>query len=109
MVQLHSRLWGALIAAVVLALPLSAAAQSQPHNPKAEASKEAPVTAPTRNAGNVPVAPQVDPPKPGAGSTAAPGWNNPPESWDAWSERPQYASVPGRETNRLIQGSGREW
>jgi formate dehydrogenase subunit gamma len=109
MVQLHSRLWGALIAAVVLALPLSAAAQSAPHNPKAEASKEAPVTAPTRNAGNVPVAPQVDPPKPGAGSTAAPGWNNPPESWDAWSERPQYASVPGRETNRLIQGSGREW
>jgi formate dehydrogenase subunit gamma len=25
------------------------------------------------------------------------------------SEVPQYASIPGRETNRLIQGAGREW
>lgn len=41
---------------------------------------------------------------------AQPGqWNNPPASWDAASEVPQYASVPGRETNRLIQGAGREW
>jgi formate dehydrogenase subunit gamma len=36
------------------------------------------------------------------------GWNNPP-AWDASSERPQYASVPGVDTNRLIQGAGREW
>ena len=38
-----------------------------------------------------------------------PEWNNPPPSWEAASEIPQYASVPGRETNRLIQGAGREW
>jgi formate dehydrogenase subunit gamma len=44
---------------------------------------------------------------PGA-STAVPGWNNPP-AWDNASERPQYASVPGVDTNRLIQGAGREW
>jgi formate dehydrogenase subunit gamma len=40
---------------------------------------------------------------------AAAGWNDPPASWEATSELPQYASVPGRETNRLMQGAGREW
>jgi formate dehydrogenase subunit gamma len=44
---------------------------------------------------------------PNASSPVA-GWNNPP-AWDASSERPQYASVPGVDTNRLIQGAGREW
>jgi formate dehydrogenase subunit gamma len=51
----------------------------------------------------------ASPPTPAQGSTAVPGWNNPPESWDALSERPQYASIPGVEKNRLIQSSGREW
>src|SRR5207247_2469170 len=37
-----------------------------------------------------------------------PGWNNPP-SWGGVSEQPQYASIPGRESSRLIQGAGREW
>jgi formate dehydrogenase subunit gamma len=50
----------------------------------------------------------ASPPTPAKGSTAVPGWNNPP-SWDTTSERPQYASIPGRESNRLIQGAGREW
>src|SRR4029453_13234814 len=54
-----------------------------------------------------PVAPQVSP-APVKGSTAVPGWNVPPP-WGAASDRPQYASVPGVDTNRLIQGSGREW
>jgi formate dehydrogenase subunit gamma len=40
-------------------------------------------------------------------ATAAP--NDPPASWESASEVPQYASLPGRETNRLIQGAGREW
>lgn len=35
--------------------------------------------------------------------------NDPPASWEEISEVPQYASLPGRETNRLIQGAGREW
>src|SRR5688500_10224885 len=101
MLKARARLAGALVLGAALALPLVASAQ-------APASPPVPTTAPTRDAGNVPVAPQVAAPKPAAGSTAVPGWNNPP-AWDASSERPQYASVPGRETNRLIQGAGREW
>ena len=48
------------------------------------------------------------PAEPAAGPVAS-GWNSPPASWEETSEIPQYASVPGRETNRLIQGAGREW
>jgi len=47
-------------------------------------------------------------PVPPAGSTAVPGWNKPP-SWDAVSGKPQYASVPGRETNVLIEDYGHVW
>lgn len=101
MLKARARLAGALVLGAALALPLVASAQ-------APASPPVPTTAPTKDAGNVPVAPQVAAPKPAAGSTAVPGWNNPP-AWDAASERPQYASVPGIDTNRLIQGAGREW
>lgn len=101
MLKARARLAGALVLGAVLAFPLVAGAQ-------APASPPVPTTAPTKDAGNVPVAPQVAAPKPAAGSTAVPGWNNPP-AWDAASERPQYASVPGIDTNRLIQGAGREW
>ena len=114
MLKARARLVAALILGAALALPMAADAQTSPAPP---------TTAPTKDAGKVPVAPQtaapqtVAPqaaapqtaaPKPAAGSTAIPGWNNPP-SWDAASERPQYASVPGVDTNRLIQGAGREW
>jgi formate dehydrogenase subunit gamma len=101
MLKARARLAGALILGAALALPLVASGQ-------APASPPVPTTAPTKDAGNVPVAPQVAAPKPAAGSTAVPGWNNPP-AWDSASERPQYASVPGVDTNRLIQGAGREW
>jgi formate dehydrogenase subunit gamma len=47
--------------------------------------------------------------EPAASPPMASAWNSPPASWDHASEIPQYASVPGRETNRLIQGAGREW
>jgi formate dehydrogenase subunit gamma len=105
MPQASARRLGALILGVALALPLAAIAQAP------GASPTPPTTAPT---GKVPDNPargmkpseEVSTAK---GSTAIPGWNNPPASWDSASERPQYASVPGRETNRLIQGSGREW
>lgn len=99
MLKARARLVGALILGAALALPMAADAQTSPTPP---------TTAPTSDAGKVPVAPQAAAPKPAAGSTAVPGWNNPP-SWDAASERPQYASVPGVDTNRLIQGAGREW
>jgi formate dehydrogenase subunit gamma len=108
MLQAHTRRLGALIAALALALPLAALAQA-PASPPAK-GPEPPKTAPVASAPNKPEAPQVSAaPVPAKGSTAVPGWNNPPESWDALSERPQYASIPGRETNRLIQGEGREW
>jgi len=105
MLQAHARHLGAFIVGVALALPLAAMAQSK-----------SPEAAPTKAAPAKPAAPQADAPKaaspaptPAKGSTAVPGWNNPPESWDSLSERPQYASIPGRETNRLIQADGREW
>jgi len=111
MFQAHARRFGALIVGVALALPLGVAAQA-----KAPAASPAPpTTAPTKDAGKTPEAPQVAAPQasapqaPPKGSTAVPGWNNPPESWDSSSERPQYASIPGVEKNRLIQGAGREW
>ena len=43
-----------------------------------------------------------------AGSTAAPGWNQPPK-WDSVQEVKQYASVPGREMNVLQQQTGQWW
>ncbi len=39
---------------------------------------------------------------------AASEWNQPP-AWNDVSGKGQYASVPGRETNILIQGAGNEW
>jgi formate dehydrogenase subunit gamma len=121
MLQVHARRFGALIAGFALALPLAAAAQGS-------APSQGPVTAPTKDTPkpSAPAAPQAPaatapaaaqaapapgytPPTPTKGSTAVPGWNNPPESWEGLSERPAYASIQGRETNRLIQGNGREW
>lgn len=102
MLKVHARLACALVLGAALALPLATHAQAP------AASPAPPTTAPTPDAGKVPPAPQVAAPKPAAGSTAVPGWNNPP-AWDSASERPQYASVPGVDTNRLIQGAGREW
>src|SRR6188768_1054233 len=115
MLQAHARRFGALIAGFALALPLAAAAQGS-------APSQGPTTAPTKDTPkpSAPAAPQAPAaqaapapgytaPTPAKGSTAVPGWNNPPESWEGLSERPAYASVQGRETNRLIQGEGREW
>jgi formate dehydrogenase subunit gamma len=118
-----ARLLGALILGASLAMPLAALAQakSPTGGPNADPASPAatspvpPTTAPTKAAGKVPGAPEIQqpavqsPPAAGQGSTAVPGWNNPPQSWGGVSERPQYASIPGVETNRLIQGAGREW
>jgi formate dehydrogenase subunit gamma len=80
----------ALALGSALALPLVATAQQ----PAAPADAKPAAAAPA--------------PQPAAGSTAAPGWNNPP-SWNDVSVTGQYASVQGRETNVLIQGAGHEW
>lgn len=87
MLRSSAKSLGALIMGVALALPIAAAAQTTP------APAPAATTAPA----------------PAKGSTAVTGWNNPPANWEEVSERPQYASVPGLEYNRLIQGAGREW
>jgi formate dehydrogenase subunit gamma len=118
---------GRFIAAVLLgaALALPGALYAQDKAPKASPSADPaspaatspapPVTAPTKEAGKIPGAPQIaapqvgSPPAAGQGSTAVPGWNNPPQNWNSISERPQYASIPGVETNRLIQEDGRRW
>ena len=101
MLQRFAHSLAALMLGAALAWSLGAAAQSP----------APPTTAPT---GKVPDNPtrgmnpsaEVSTAK---GSTAVPGWNNPPAEWSVPSERPQYASIPGRETNVLIQAAGRQW
>ena len=52
-------------------------------------------------------APKAAPALP-AGSTAAVGWNQPPK-WSEVESKPQYASVPGREMNVLVEDQGQWW
>ena len=98
MLQVHAKGIGSLLLGALLALPLGAAAQ-QPAPAKAP---DAAVAAPAE------AAKAPTPLTPAPGSTAAPGWNVPP-AWDSVDRKAGYASVPGRETNVLIQGEGREW
>ncbi len=105
MLRSNVRRLGALIFSAALALPLAALAQAPATSPAP------PATAPT---GKVPDNPArgmkpANEVSTATGSTAVPGWNNPPASWGQPSELPQYASIPGRETNVLIQPTGREW
>jgi formate dehydrogenase subunit gamma len=93
------RALGALIVgAALLGAPLETPAQPA-----------TPTTAPTGKVPDNPARGMTPEQSTATGSTAVPGWNNPPKSWEAASETPQYASVPGRETNRLIQAEGRKW
>ena len=86
-------------ALMMLALPLLNANAQQPAG---TAAAPAAVAAPVAEA-PAKVAPALP-----AGSTAKPGWNVPPK-WADVEQKPQYASVPGRETNVLIQDAGRDW
>lgn len=97
MLQSHASRIAALIVGAALALPFAAMGQS------------APTTAPTGGVPDNPAQGMKAEQSTATGSTAVPGWNNPPANWAAVSERPQYASIPGRETNVLMQGAGREW
>ncbi|HXN14946.1 MAG TPA: formate dehydrogenase subunit gamma, partial [Usitatibacter sp.] len=103
----------ALAVAALLAVPLLSAAQAPPTPAAAVVEKPAkpapPTTAPIRNVPDNPARGMPAEQSTATGSTAIPGWNHPPASWDNWSEQPQYASIPGRETNVLIQDAGREW
>ncbi len=98
------RFWRIASAAVfVLGVPLQTANAQQPAGaapvaPAAPTATVQPATEVTAKA--VPALP--------AGSTAKPGWNVPPK-WADVEQKGQYASVAGRETNVLIQDSGRDW
>ena len=110
MLQTHAKGIRALLLGALLCLPLGLAAQ-QPAAPKApEGAKAAPAApAATTAAPAAPAPAQAQPaPQPAAGSTAVPGWNVPPQ-WSSVDRKPGYASVPGRETNVLIQEDGRKW
>ena len=89
----------------ILAVPLAASAQQSAAPPAAKAPVAEKAAAPEKAPA---AAPPTAAPTPAPGSTAVPGWNNPP-SWESVDRKPQYASVPGRETNVLIQGAGHEW
>jgi formate dehydrogenase subunit gamma len=69
--------------------------------PAAAATTAAPAVVPVVEAPKVP-------PALAAGSTAKPGWNVPPK-WSDVEGKGQYASVPGHETNVLVEDSGHEW
>jgi formate dehydrogenase subunit gamma len=69
--------------------------------------QDAPVTPHPMREGQKPKEPLVRP-APVQGSTAVPGWNNPP-AWGSISESRQYASIPGVDRSQLIQGDGRRW
>jgi formate dehydrogenase subunit gamma len=69
--------------------------------------KDAPTTPNPAKEGQKPQAPAVRP-APVQGSTAVPGWNNPP-AWDSISQSRQYASIPGVDRSQLIQSQGRQW
>ena len=77
------------------AKPAAAAAAPATAAPAAAASTEAPAVPKT-----APALPQ--------GSTAGVGWNNPPK-WSDVEQKPQYASVPGREMNVLVEDNGQAW
>ena len=90
-----------VVGAAVLALSLAL--------PNAVAQQPAVTAAPTAGTAQpiVDVTPKAIPALP-AGSTAKPGWNVPPK-WADVEQKTQYASVPGRETNVLIEDAGRDW
>ena len=114
MLTRFARLGAALFVGAFLAWP--AMAQDKSKTEMGKDINNPPITAPTKNAGPKPVEPpstvQAEktgkPPVPIQGSTAVPGWNIPPD-FRATSQQPQYASVPGINTNVLIQADGRKW
>ncbi len=89
---------------------LSANAFAQTPAPAKEAAKPAATTVAPVAATAAPIeapAPKAAPALP-PGSTAGVGWNNPPK-WSDVEQKAQYASVPGREMNVLVEDNGQAW
>ncbi len=95
--------WSAALAALGLSLGLSAQTPAVPAKAAAPAATSAATAVPVAAV----EAPKAAPALP-AGSTAQPGWNVPPK-WSDVELRPQYASVPGREMNVLVEDKGQWW
>lgn len=78
-------------------------------NAVAQAPAPAAKAAPDAPAAAAPAAAEAKPaPVLPAGSTAQPGWNVPPK-WSEVEMKRQYASVPGREMNVLLEDKGQWW
>lgn len=88
-----------VVAAFGVSIASWAQAPSKAEPAKAEAAKTA--AAPAAEAAKAP--PALAP-----NSTANIGWNKPPE-WSKVEQLPQYASVPGREMNVLVEDHGHKW
>jgi formate dehydrogenase subunit gamma len=98
-ISLRSLLVGAL-----MSVGFSVAGAQTPAAPASGATKSAaPATVPAAEVAKPAAAPALP-----AGSTAAVGWNNPPK-WSEVETKPQYASVPGREMNVLVEDKGHWW
>ncbi len=95
---------------VAAAMALTAGVHAQTAAPAAAATKAAPAAVATPVAAPAAAAAPTAKAAPAlpAGSTAAPGWNVPPK-WADVELKPQYASVPGREMNVLIEDKGQWW
>lgn len=95
--------WSRASALALTVLGFSMAAWGQaPAKPDANAAAAKPAA--EAAAPEAAKAPPALPPN----STAAVGWNKPPD-WSKVEQRPQYASVPGRETNVLVEDQGHKW
>ena len=120
--QTTMRRLGALLLGAALAFPLFSLAQdakappdvaarqspeTRVHDDSARGGKPPPETPNPAKEGQRPRMPALQP-APVQGSTAVPGWNNPP-NWGSVSETRQYASIPGVDRANLIQSEGRQW
>lgn len=98
--------WSTALAALGISLSLSAQTPAVPPAKAAAPTAAAPVPVTAAPVAAV-EAPKVAPTLP-AGSTAQAGWNVPPK-WADVELKPQYASVPGREMNVLVEDKGQWW
>lgn len=91
----------------IMMLAAGTALAQQPAGAAKAAAPSAVAAAPAPAAATSAEAPKAAPALP-AGSTAAVGWNQPPK-WSDVEQKPQYASVPGREMNVLVEDQGHWW
>ena len=93
---------------VLMLVTVAALAQQPAASPNASAATAIiPAPAVAAPIATAPEAPRTAPTLP-AGSTANIGWKQPPK-WSEVEQKPQFASVPGREMNVLVEDNGAAW